>query len=70
MAAAACEMHPKAVLKAAGTRSTGEALERATQAALARGITTLPAIVVGDAVVDGVHVVEDAASLLSGVPAR
>ena len=70
VAAAACEMHPKAVLKAAGTRSTGEALERATQAALTRGITTLPALVVGDAVVDGVHVVEDAASLLSGVPAR
>ena len=70
VAAAACEMHPKAVLKAAGTRSAEEALERATQAALARGITTLPALVVGDAVVDGVHVVEDAASLLSGVPAR
>ncbi len=44
IAASACEMHPAAVLKAAGLRSVAEALERTTQAAAKRGITTLPAI--------------------------
>jgi 2-hydroxychromene-2-carboxylate isomerase len=44
IAASACEMHPSAVLKAAGLRSVEEALERATGEAAARGVTTLPAI--------------------------
>ena len=44
LAAAACEMHPTAVLKAAGLRSTASALARAGERARAAGVTALPAI--------------------------
>jgi 2-hydroxychromene-2-carboxylate isomerase len=44
IAAAACEMHPKAVLKAVGLRSVRDALASATQEAAGRGVTTVPAI--------------------------
>jgi 2-hydroxychromene-2-carboxylate isomerase len=70
VAAAACEMHPAAVLKGAGLKSVEAALERATQDAIGRGVTSLPAIVTPETVVDGVQLVEDAASLLSGARAR
>ena len=44
IAAAACEMHPAAVLKALEQRSIAEALDRATAQARAAGIATVPAI--------------------------
>lgn len=44
IAASACEMHPTAVLKAAGLRSVAGALERATEEASTRAVRTLPAI--------------------------
>jgi 2-hydroxychromene-2-carboxylate isomerase len=44
IAAAACEMHPKAVLKAVRLRSIHDSLMAATQEAAARGVTTVPAI--------------------------
>ena len=44
IAAAACEMHPSAVLKAAELRSVGEALERTTAEAAELGIASVPAI--------------------------
>ena len=44
IAAAACEMHPAAVLKAVELRSVREGLAAATQEAAARGVTTVPAI--------------------------
>ncbi len=44
IAASACEMHPAAVLKAAGLGSVAEALERTTAEASQRGIASLPAI--------------------------
>jgi 2-hydroxychromene-2-carboxylate isomerase len=44
IAAAACEMHPVALLKGVGLRSVGAALETANQRALAAGVTSLPAI--------------------------
>jgi 2-hydroxychromene-2-carboxylate isomerase len=47
IAAAACEMHPRAVLKAVGLRSTRSALEAACERARAAGVTALPAITVG-----------------------
>lgn len=53
LAAAACEMHPTAVLKGAGLRSVAASLARAGERARAWGVTTLPAIVVGDAVYCG-----------------
>jgi 2-hydroxychromene-2-carboxylate isomerase len=49
LAAAACEMHPVAVLKGAQLRSTAAGLHRTGERALAAGVTALPAIAVGDA---------------------
>lgn len=45
IAAAACEMHPAAVVKGAELRGTRERLEAATAEARAAGITETPAIV-------------------------
>ena len=53
IAAAACEMHPAAVLKAVELRSVREALASETASAAARGVRDVPAIVVGDAVFHG-----------------
>jgi 2-hydroxychromene-2-carboxylate isomerase len=53
IAAAACEMHPAAVLKAVELRSVREALSRETEAAAARGVRDVPAIVVGEQVFHG-----------------
>ena len=44
IAAAACEMHPRAVLKAVELRSAREARRAATAAAVARGVLSVPAI--------------------------
>jgi 2-hydroxychromene-2-carboxylate isomerase len=44
IAAAACEMHPRAVLKGVALRSTRAALEQACTRAAAAGVTALPAI--------------------------
>jgi hypothetical protein len=59
-------MHPTAVLKGAALRSTEQALQRATTAAAARGATALPALVVGESVLDGARAVAEASSLLEG----
>ncbi len=53
IAAAACEMHPAAVLKAVELRSVREALARETAAAAARGVRDVPAILVGEQVFHG-----------------
>jgi 2-hydroxychromene-2-carboxylate isomerase len=52
IAAAACEMHPTAVMKGAGLRSTRERLERATAEARALGVRDVPALVTPDGRVD------------------
>jgi 2-hydroxychromene-2-carboxylate isomerase len=44
IAAAACEMHPAAVVKGAGMSSTARALAANTERALADGVDALPAI--------------------------
>lgn len=44
IAGAACEMHPKALLKGASTRATREALARETTLAAERGVTETPAV--------------------------
>jgi 2-hydroxychromene-2-carboxylate isomerase len=44
IAAAACEMHPAAVLKAVALRSVRDALARTTAEAVERGVTAVPAI--------------------------
>jgi 2-hydroxychromene-2-carboxylate isomerase len=53
IAAAACEMHPAAVLRAVETRSVRDALARETARAVALGVRDVPAIVVGERVFHG-----------------
>ncbi len=64
IAAAACEMHPTAVLKGVGLRSTVEALEAATQRATAAGVVALPAIQLDGLLFTGDDGVEAAAGAL------
>ena len=52
IAAAACEMHPAAVIKAAQLRSVSDRLEAATARAVALGVRDVPAVWDGDRVVD------------------
>jgi 2-hydroxychromene-2-carboxylate isomerase len=84
IAAAACEMHPAAVLRGAGLRSVAEQLASSTAEAAAAGVLDVPAILVGDlgapsrpAVGDAVNrvflgerAVEDAAAWMSSFPAE
>jgi 2-hydroxychromene-2-carboxylate isomerase len=65
IAAAACEMHPRAVLQALGRRSVGAVLDAATAKAAAAGVTQVPAILVDDAVYEGIDAVERAAAALA-----
>src|SRR5215217_5306786 len=48
IAAAACEMHPTAVIKGAELRSTRERLDAATAEARAAGVRSVPALVTPD----------------------
>jgi 2-hydroxychromene-2-carboxylate isomerase len=52
IAAAACEMHPSAVIKGAALRGTREKLDAATAAARAAGVRDVPAVVRPDGTVD------------------
>jgi 2-hydroxychromene-2-carboxylate isomerase len=62
IAAAACEMHPAAVLRGAELRSVREQLSACTAAAAAVGVTDVPAILVGERVFQGEDALEDAAA--------
>jgi 2-hydroxychromene-2-carboxylate isomerase len=62
IAAAACEMHPSAVLKGAELRSIREQLQAATARAAGVGVREVPAVAVGDEVFAGERAVEDAAA--------
>ena len=64
IAAAACEMHPAAVLKSTSLRSVASRLAAATEQAAAQGVTTLPAIVAGERVFTGEDAPERAATAL------
>jgi 2-hydroxychromene-2-carboxylate isomerase len=61
IAAAACEMHPTAVLRGAEMRSTAERLAATTAAATAAGVSDVPAILVGQHVFEGEDALERAA---------
>ena len=50
IAGAACELHPRALLKAVQTEIVKSALREATDAAAARGVEGVPALVVGEEV--------------------
>src|SRR3954464_3087396 len=52
IAAAACEMHPAAVMKAGRRGGGGERLEQATARAVALGVRDVPAVWDGEKVVD------------------
>jgi 2-hydroxychromene-2-carboxylate isomerase len=64
IAAAACEIHPAAVLKGARTKGVAAELERATADAAARGVRGVPAVIVGDEVFHGDVALEAAARAL------
>jgi 2-hydroxychromene-2-carboxylate isomerase len=61
IAAAACEMHPAAVLRGAEMRSTAQRLAASTATAFAAGVTDVPAIVLGAEVFVGEDAPERAA---------
>ncbi len=65
IAAAACEMHPAAVLGGAGLRSVERELAAATADAASAGIIEVPAIRVGERVFAGERAIEDAAAHMS-----
>lgn len=65
IAAAANEMHPRAVLAGMRTRATAGALERATAAAVKAGVTALPAVVAGTRAWCGPDAVDEAAAALA-----
>jgi 2-hydroxychromene-2-carboxylate isomerase len=52
IAAAACELHPRALLKGIETRAVHNDLEAATEQARAQGVTDLPALVSEDGTVE------------------
>jgi 2-hydroxychromene-2-carboxylate isomerase len=61
IAAAACEMHPAAVLKGAELRSVESQLSSTTAHAAQEGVTGVPAIRVGTKIFVGARAVEEAA---------
>jgi 2-hydroxychromene-2-carboxylate isomerase len=65
IAAAACELHPNAVLKGIELQSTKDRLRQATQEAYDRGVRGVPSVVVGDQVFWGDDRLEEAAAALA-----
>jgi 2-hydroxychromene-2-carboxylate isomerase len=63
IAAAACEMHPTALLKGTGLGSIAERLERATAEAAAAGVLDVPAVVIDGRVFHGDRELERAAAV-------
>jgi 2-hydroxychromene-2-carboxylate isomerase len=69
IAAAACEMHPAAVLKAVELRSVRDELARRTARAVELGVRDVPAIVVGSQVFHGDAALDGAARAAAAAPA-
>jgi 2-hydroxychromene-2-carboxylate isomerase len=65
LAAAACELHPKAMLTAVETRAVKDALRAATEAAAARGVRGVPSVALGEEVFWGDDRLEEAAALMA-----
>jgi len=66
IAAAACEMHPAAVLQSLERRSIREQLAAATARAAGAGVTEVPAIRVGELVFTGELALEEASEAMAG----
>ena len=64
IAAAACELHPNAILKALETNAIKEKLKAATQEAIDRGVTGVPTIAVGDELFWGDDRLEEVAAAM------
>ena len=69
IAAAACEMHPAAVLRAAAMRSVSEQLTQTTADAAQAGVTAVPAVRLGGRVFHGEAALADAAAAMLEAPA-
>ena len=65
LAAAACELHPNAVLKGIETKSVKEELKRATDEAIELGVTGIPTVSVGGQLFWGDDHLEEAAKAAS-----
>jgi 2-hydroxychromene-2-carboxylate isomerase len=65
IAAAACELHPKAVLKGIETAGVKEELRRATAEAMELGVTGVPTVAVGDELLWGDDRLEEAVKAAS-----
>jgi len=65
LAAAACELHPEAVLKAIERESIKAKLKDATREAIERGVTGVPTVAVGDELFWGDDRLEDAAEAMA-----
>jgi 2-hydroxychromene-2-carboxylate isomerase len=64
IAAAACELHPRAVLKAVETQSVKDRLRAATEDAYERGVRGVPTVAVGSELFWGDDRLEEAAAAL------
>ena len=67
IAAAACEMHPTAVLKGINLRSIETALGDAGARAVRAGVRTLPAIQAGDQLFEGPGCIEHARDAIAAL---
>ncbi len=67
IAAAACEMHPTAVLKGVGLRSVAASLDAAAERARMAGVADLPAIQVGADVFAGDHALRMATEAIRAI---
>jgi len=65
IAAAACELHPNAVAKAAGMQGVKDGLREATDAAAERGVIGVPSLLVGEEVFWGDDRLEEAVEAAS-----
>lgn len=66
IAAAACELHPRAVIKGIETKSIAEGLKSATGEAIELGVEGIPTVAVGDALFWGDDRLEDAVGAAAG----
>jgi 2-hydroxychromene-2-carboxylate isomerase len=65
IAAAACELHPRAVSKGVETESVKQTLRDATQDAIELGVQGVPTVAVGTQLFWGDDTLEDAARALA-----
>jgi 2-hydroxychromene-2-carboxylate isomerase len=64
VAAAACELHPNAVMKGIETKSVKDKLRAATDEAISRGVEGIPTVAVGDRLFWGDDRLEEAVTAL------